>query len=196
LIPGESDVRTGVRVGIDPGDARIGVARSDPSGFLATPVETVRRGKGDLARLRRIIAEEGAVEVVVGLPRSLSGGEGPAAATVRTQVAELVGAVQPVPVRLVDERLTTVTAAQRLREGGRSAKKQRDRIDAAAAAAILEHALDSERHRGTPLGELLSSADAPDQLGHKAEQRGDRRRDIDAGPGTETEPGPRGRPQG
>jgi putative Holliday junction resolvase len=62
----------------------------------------------------------------------------------------------------VDERLSTVTAAQRLREGGRSAKKQRSRIDAAAAAAILEHALESERHRGTPPGELLSNADAPD----------------------------------
>jgi putative Holliday junction resolvase len=156
----------------------------------------VPAGPGAVGRIVVLVTEYEPIEIVVGLPHSLSGGEGPAAATVRTQVAELVGAVQPVPVRLVDERLTTVTAAQRLREGGRSAKKQRDRIDAAAAAAILEHALDSERHRGTPLGELLSSADAPDQLGHKAEQRGDRRRDIDAGPGTETEPGPRGRPQG
>ena len=72
-------VRHGVRLGLDPGDARIGVARSDPSGFLATPVETVRRGKGDLARIARLVVEEGAVEVVVGLPRSLSGDEGPAA---------------------------------------------------------------------------------------------------------------------
>ena len=74
-------MRPGVRLGIDPGDARIGVARSDPSGFLATPVETVRRGKGDLARIARILEEEGAVEVVVGLPRSLrdrgaGGGQG------------------------------------------------------------------------------------------------------------------------
>ena len=69
-----------MRLGIDVGDARIGVARSDPSGMIATPVETVRRGPGDLARLRALSAEEDAVEVVVGLPRSLSGGEGPAAA--------------------------------------------------------------------------------------------------------------------
>ena len=79
-------MRHGTRVGIDPGDARIGVARSDPSGFLATPVETVRRGKGDLARLRRIVAdleeETTVLEVVVGLPRSLGGGEGPAAVKV------------------------------------------------------------------------------------------------------------------
>ena len=80
----------------------------------------------------------------------------------RTRDAEVVAVVAPLPVRLVDERLTTVTAAQRLRAGGRSAKKQRSRIDAAAAAAILEHALDSERHSGTPPGELLSIADAHD----------------------------------
>ena len=72
-------MRAGVRLGVDPGDARIGVARSDPSGFLATPLETVRRGKGDLARLARLVRDAEAVEVVVGLPRSLSGAEGPAA---------------------------------------------------------------------------------------------------------------------
>ena len=76
-------MRMGVRLGIDPGDARIGVARSDPSGFLASPVETVRRGKGDLRRIARILEESEAVEVVVGMPRSLSGGEGPAAAKSR-----------------------------------------------------------------------------------------------------------------
>ena len=73
------DIRPGVRLGVDVGDVRIGVARSDPSGLIATPVETVRRGAGDLARLRALVDEEGAVEVVIGLPRSLSGGEGPAA---------------------------------------------------------------------------------------------------------------------
>ena len=80
-------MRFGVRLGIDPGDARIGVARSDPSGFLATPVETVSRGRGDVRRIVRILREENAVEVVVGLPRSLSGSEGPAAAKVRSRSA-------------------------------------------------------------------------------------------------------------
>ena len=112
-------VRPGVRLGIDPGDARIGVARSDPSGFLATPVETVRRGKGDLARIARILEEEGAVEVVVGLPRSLSGGEGPAAVKVREFAGRLARRVAPVPVRLCDERLTTVSAEAMLRDRGR-----------------------------------------------------------------------------
>ena len=64
-------MRRGVRIGVDVGDVRIGVARSDPSGLIATPVETVRRGAGDLARLAAIAVEEDAVEVVVGLPRSL-----------------------------------------------------------------------------------------------------------------------------
>src|SRR3954465_15153291 len=106
-------MRHGVRLGIDPGDARIGVARSDPTGFLATPVETVRRGKGDLARSAALPAGGGAgatvLEVVVGLPRSLSGREGPAAAKVREFAATLARAVDPVPVRLAAERLTTVS---------------------------------------------------------------------------------------
>ena len=97
-------MRFGVRLGIDPGDARIGVARSDPSGMLATPVETVRRGKGDLTRIAEILAEENAVEVVVGLPRSLSGREGPAAVKVRQFALDLARQVAPVPVRLCDER--------------------------------------------------------------------------------------------
>ena len=91
--------RPGVRLGVDVGDVRIGVARSDPSGLIATPVETVRRGAGDLARLRALVEEEGAVEVVIGLPRSLSGGEGPAAAKVRVFAAQVAEAVAPAPVR-------------------------------------------------------------------------------------------------
>lgn len=157
-----SDVRPGVRLALDWGQARIGVAACDPAGTLAYPVEAVGAGSGAVPRIVALVAEYEPIEIVVGLPRSLSGGEGPAAATVRSQVAALVRAVDPLPVRLVDERLTTVTAAQRLREGGRSAKRQRGRIDAAAATAILEHALDSERHSSRPPGELLSSADAPD----------------------------------
>ena len=94
-------MRFGVRLGLDPGEARIGVARSDPSGFLATPVETVARGEGDLARLRALVVEEEAVEVVVGLPRSLSGGEGPAAAKVRQFAQALARQVAPVPVQAV-----------------------------------------------------------------------------------------------
>ena len=148
-------MRPGVRLGLDPGDARIGVARSDPSGFLATPVETVPRGRGDVARIVAILAEEEAIEVVVGLPRSLKGGEGPSAAKVRVFVADLVRRVAPVPVRLVDERLTTVSAEAMLRDRGRKGGKRRAVVDQAAAVLILQHALDSERATGRPPGELV-----------------------------------------
>ncbi len=154
-----SAVRTGVRVGIDPGDARIGVARSDPSGFLASPVETVRRGKGDLARLRRLVREAEALEVVVGLPRSLSGGEGPAAAKTREFAARLAERIDPVPVRLVDERLSTVSAEAMLRDRGHKGAGRRAVVDQAAAVVILQHALDTERSSGSAPGEVLDRAD-------------------------------------
>ncbi|WP_193614719.1 Holliday junction resolvase RuvX [Nocardioides lijunqiniae] len=148
-------MRPGVRLGLDPGDARIGVARSDPSGFLATPVETVRRGRGDLRRLEQILAEEGAVEVVVGLPRSLSGGEGPSAAKVREFAGQLARRVAPVPVRLCDERLTTVSAEAMLRDRGQKGRKRRAVVDQAAAVLILQHALDTERASGLAPGEIV-----------------------------------------
>ncbi len=157
-------MRSGVRLGIDPGDARIGVARSDPSGFLASPVETVRRGSGDLKRLRQIlraIAEESTLlEVVVGLPRSLSGGEGPAAVKTRAWTAKLATSIAPLPVRLVDERLTTVSAEAMLRDRGTKGAQRRAVVDQAAAVLILQHALDSERATGTPPGELVTTPEA------------------------------------
>jgi putative Holliday junction resolvase len=148
-------MRHGVRLGIDPGDARIGVARSDPTGFLATPLETVRRGKGDLARIARLVREEEVVEVVVGLPRSLSGGEGPAAAKSREFAARLAARIAPVAVRLQDERLTTVSAEAMLRDRGKKGAERRAVVDQAAAVLILQHALDSERATGRPPGELV-----------------------------------------
>ena len=148
-------MRRGVRLGIDPGDARIGVARCDPAGVLATPVETVRRGKGDLRRIHRILEEEGAVEVVVGLPRSLSGNEGPAAVKARDFAQRLARRIAPVPVRLVDERLTTVTATAMLRDQRKGAK-QRAVVDQVAAVVILQQAIDAERATGISPGELVA----------------------------------------
>lgn len=144
-----------MRVGIDAGDARIGVSQSDPSGMLATPVETVRRGPGDLARIREIVLDRAAIEVVVGLPRSLSGGEGPAAAKVREFARALAVLLDPVPVRLCDERLSTVTAEGVLRKQGRKGQKRRAVVDQAAAVVILQNALDTERSSGTAPGETL-----------------------------------------
>ena len=126
---------------MDVGDVRIGVSRSDPSGMIATPLETVPRGRGDLARLCALVAEDEAVEVVVGLPRSLSGGEGPAAAK----------------VRLCDERLSTVSAESVLRERGKKGQKRRAVVDQAAAVVILQNALDTERGTGTAPGELVET---------------------------------------
>ncbi|HEY0774901.1 MAG TPA: Holliday junction resolvase RuvX [Nocardioidaceae bacterium] len=148
-------MRPGVRIGVDVGDARIGVAQSDPSGLIATPVETVRRGAGDLARIAAITTEAQAIEVVVGLPRSLSGGEGPAAARVREFARAIAEAVTPVPVRLCDERLSTVTAESVLRERGKKGQKRRAVVDQAAAVVILQNALDTERSAGAAPGETL-----------------------------------------
>lgn len=123
--------------------------------MLATPVETVPRGPGDLARIREIVIDRSAIEVVVGLPRSLSGGEGPAAAKVRAFAQALAEALDPVPVRLCDERLSTVTAEAVLRTQGRKGKKRRAVVDQAAAVVILQNALDTERSAGTAPGETL-----------------------------------------
>jgi putative Holliday junction resolvase len=139
-------MRRGVRLALDIGDVRIGVASSDPHGILATPVETIRRGAGDLDRIAALAAELEAVEIVVGLPRSLSGGEGPAAVKIR-ETAELV--------RRKDERFTTVTAERMLRERGKKGSKRRAVVDQAAAVVILQHALDVERETGNPPGRPL-----------------------------------------
>ena len=151
-------MRFGVRIGIDPGEARIGVARCDPSGFLATPVETVARGEGDVQRLVALVNEAEAIEIVVGLPRSLSGGEGPSALRVREFAQALALVAAPVPIRLCDERLTTVSAEAMLRERGRKGKKRRAVVDQAAAVMILQQALDTERGTGTPPGEIVDPA--------------------------------------
>ena len=148
--------RRGVRVAVDLGDARIGVAACDADGTVAYPVTMVRAGPDEIAGLLSVVREYGPIEVLVGLPRSMTGGEGPAAVRARERAERLARAVG-VPVRLVDERLSTVTAARKLRAGGRKAREQRDVIDAAAAAAILEQALALERAQGGPPGELVSA---------------------------------------
>jgi putative pre-16S rRNA nuclease len=148
-------VRRGRRLALDVGDARIGVASCDPDGVLATPVETVpgRDVPAAHRRLKQLVEEYEPIEVVVGLPRSLSGGEGPAAVKIRGFAQEFARGIAPIPVRLVDERMTTVTASQGLRAAGVKSKKGRSVIDQAAAVVILQNALESERASGAAPGE-------------------------------------------
>jgi putative Holliday junction resolvase len=126
---------------------RIGVAASDPDGILATPVETVRRDRSSahLRRLAALIEELGVVEVIVGLPRTLADRAGSSAQDAIALADTLAQRVPSVPVRLADERLTTVTAQRSLREAGVKAKQQRSMIDQVAAVAILQGWLDQRR---------------------------------------------------
>jgi len=145
--PGGDDPGRGRRVGVDVGSVRIGVAVSDPDGILATPVETVRRDKTDrhLRRLTQLIGELEAVEVVVGLPRTLADRTGPSAQDAIELAEDLGRRVAPTPVRMADERLTTVTAQRSLREAGVRARGQKAMIDQAAAVGILQSWLDQRR---------------------------------------------------
>jgi putative Holliday junction resolvase len=147
-------VRTGARLGVDVGTARVGVARSDIDGLLATPVETLTRDEDTLARLTGLAREVDALEFVVGLPLSLSGAD-TASTTDAREFAAALAMASGLPVRLVDERLSTVTAQRALRDSGRRAKGSRPVIDQVAAVIILQNALDFERSASRPPGALV-----------------------------------------
>ncbi|MFC5138691.1 Holliday junction resolvase RuvX [Actinomycetospora rhizophila] len=151
----EPSVARGRRLGVDVGSVRVGVALSDPAGVLATPLVTLAHDEAgtDLGRLVALVDEHEVVEVVVGLPRTLAGRDGPAAQTARDYAAALTARLAPrdVPVVLADERLTTVTATRTLSDRGVKGRKQRRVIDQAAAVEILQSHLDTRRasSRGT-----------------------------------------------
>lgn len=171
-VESEPGLPRGARLGVDVGMARIGLAASDPDGLVATPVETVQRvpaAKGkdrgvataDVARIVAEAQERFAAVVYVGLPRHLSGKEGAATADARAFAARLVTALatagELAEVRLVDERMTTVSAHQALHAAGRKSKRHRSVIDQAAAVIILQSALDAERAKGERAGELVEA---------------------------------------
>jgi putative Holliday junction resolvase len=145
----------GVRLGVDVGKVRIGVAVSDPDGILATPLRTVARAApsmtgevaADLRELAEIVGVHGVFEVVVGLPVTLAGREGPAAVEAREYAQALARVIAPVPVRLSDERMSTVVASRRLAERGVRGRRQRAVVDQAAAVEILQSWLDTQRRR-------------------------------------------------
>ncbi|WP_405434021.1 Holliday junction resolvase RuvX [Micromonospora sp. NBC_00617] len=150
-----SKLTRGVRIGVDVGQVRVGVSRSDPDGVLATPLVTLARDltaapdavPSDLAQLAALVAEHEAVEVVVGLPVNLAGKHGPAAVGVKAYAGRLADVIAPVPVTLTDERMSTVVASRRLAERGVRGKRQRAVVDQAAAVEILQSWLDAQRRR-------------------------------------------------
>ncbi|KIC57336.1 Holliday junction resolvase RuvX [Microbacterium hominis] len=146
-----SGFRPGVRLGIDVGKARIGVARCDRDGLLAVPVETVPRTDAAAAHIARLADEYSAMELLVGLPISLSGGETASTDDARAFASE-VRAASGVEVRLVDERLSTVSAHAALRDAGRSQRSSRRIVDQVAAVVLLQQAIDVEKSTGAPAG--------------------------------------------
>jgi putative Holliday junction resolvase len=145
----------GVRLGVDVGQARVGVAISDPDGILATPLVTLARDlqapdgviPTDIAEIARLVRIHEGVGVVVGLPVRLTGHEGPAAIVARAYAQRLASVVEPVPICLSDERMSTVVATRRLAERGVRGKRQRAVVDQAAAVEILQGWLDAHRRR-------------------------------------------------
>ena len=159
---------TGVRIALDWGGARIGVAACDAAGVLAYPVGVVRTGPAALGELRSIVADHAPTAVVVGLPLALDGSWGIAARRVVDAVTPLAATIDP-PVWLVDERLTSAEAGRLLHAAGKTAKQQRRLVDAQAATGILESVLRAER-AGHPVGLPLAgiatkgTPDAPRQV--------------------------------
>ncbi|MBE9373399.1 Holliday junction resolvase RuvX [Saccharopolyspora sp. HNM0983] len=154
--PAQQRPGPGRRLGVDVGDVRVGVALSDPSPMMASPLVTLARdesGGGDLTQLAGLVAEHEVVEVVVGLPKTLQNRHGAAADKARTYGEALAERIAPVPVRFSDERLTTVTASRMLSQRGVRGKKQRSVVDQAAAVEILQAFLDT---RGRETREDLS----------------------------------------
>jgi putative Holliday junction resolvase len=150
---------TGVRIALDVGSVRIGVAKCDAEGLLATPVTTISAGPEAVKQVLDLLLEHQAICVYIGKPISLAGKD-----TASTQSAiEFAGEVAALlkesetQVRLIDERLSTVSAQRGMHEAGRTVKQSRDAIDQAAAVVILEHALASERNSGTLVGEEVKS---------------------------------------
>lgn len=163
-------MRTGVRLGVDVGEVRVGLAACDPDGLIATPVSTLRRDHVEFTDLDEVVDQARircAVEVVVGLPRGLSGTDGIAAERARGYAQSLCQRLSGVPVRLWDERLSTVDAHRGLRASGVPTRRHRDSVDQVAAVLILQTALDAERATGSPGGEVVVTRKAR----HRARSR-------------------------
>lgn len=140
-------MQRGRRIAFDYGDVRIGVAVSDPDSILSSPLTTLKATDKNLSsQISQIITEIEPVTIYVGRPSLLSGNDG-VATEKATEFVSLLRTITHVPIELIDERMSTISAARNLREAGRSAKESKDAIDMAAAVAILEFAIDIEKRR-------------------------------------------------
>ena len=140
-------MQRGRRIAFDYGDVRIGVAVSDPDSILSSPLTTLKATDKNLSsQISQIITEIEPVTIYVGRPALLSGSDG-SATDKALEFAALLASITQVPVEMIDERMSTISAARNLREAGRSAKESKDAIDMAAAVAILEFAIDIEKRR-------------------------------------------------
>ncbi|WP_169737537.1 Holliday junction resolvase RuvX [Haematomicrobium sanguinis] len=164
----------GVALGIDVGNARVGVAVSDPGARTAIPLRTLKRDlkkNFDVRQLGHEVRERGAVVAYVGLPLTMNGGESASTAMARDYAHTLAAHLQHgdtgCEVRLIDERLTSATARRNLAEAGVSAKDFKKSIDQLAATEILQQALDFQKrhHRpaGTPIVLAAGAVDNPQQ---------------------------------
>ena len=173
-VPG--DYPRGVKLGVDVGTVRVGVAVCDRDGILATPLRTLERNakkNTDVRILASLAVELGVVEIFVGLPRTMKGEEHASARMASDYALLLAGKLgelgSEVPVRLVDERLSTVTAHRNLHEAGMSSRNHRKVVDQVAAAGILQHAIDMQKARGTEVGSRVYADSAPGPTGDGAQ---------------------------
>jgi putative holliday junction resolvase len=164
---------------VDVGTVRVGVAICDRDAILATPLKTLDRNpkkNSDVRALAVLAVNRGAVQIFVGLPRTMKGEEH-ASARMATEYAQLLAdelnrAGADVPVHLVDERLSTVTAHRHLHEAGMSSKNHRKVVDQVAAAGILQHAIDMQKARGTDVGSRVRALAQPGLTGDAAADNG------------------------
>ena len=169
---GTADYPQGVKLGVDVGTVRVGVAVCDRDGILATPLRTLARNakkNTDVLILAGLAADLGVVEIFVGLPRTMKGEEHASARMATDYASLLAGKLaekgSAVPVRLVDERLSSVTAHRNLHEAGVSSRNHRKVVDQVAAAGILQHAIDMQKARGAEVGSLVNAPSAPGPTG-------------------------------
>ena len=140
-------MQRGRRIAFDYGDVRIGVAVSDPDSILSSPLTTLKTMDKTLSsQISDIITEIEPVAIYVGRPSMLSGHDGTATEKA-AEFVSLLQAITQIPIELIDERMSTISAARNLRDAGRNAKESKDAIDMAAAVAILEFAIEIEKRR-------------------------------------------------